>query len=610
MSRETDVGGPVYVSNGDVQVEKSFVADEFPVPAIKFRIASDSQESAHVRIVDQIPDDFPMEGVGFHPDFESENWAAYKDHRVEYERTLEPNESVETVYGVRLDKLSEADSFLTEPVLERPPVPKEGDERDDDDGVEDILGEDRSQLVRDALQGNGNLGDPEADAAAAEDAAGAVLEAEADTGSDPLADPLDEAQADADDVPVDAVDETAPAEVQAAVEDGASAADIEAAFDDAEDGAAFDDAADEGAGPRDLSAETTPAITRSGEAEGEAADADAEADAAAVAETVSNVADDVDADADASETFEDDADEEIADAESAEADETVSDPDDYVDIGDSVADEDAVDAGDADATAAAAASGSLATALAAELRAGDVPEEDVELLRTELDFGLPRSADVRIRRLQAKMDDLQAYSDALAEFIDEEGTGQELVDGLRREVEALDEELDTFGDDLAAVEAGLDDAESDRADIRDDVSTLEGDLAALDERVEDTAQRLSDVDDRASEAVAGVEELNTTLDDQVEAVNEDIEELSEDLSQTASAAAGLDEELGEVREDIADLDGEIVSTRESLEDDVAAVRSDLDELDEVNARIESLEDDIEVLMQFRDRLNDAFGPGE
>jgi predicted nucleic acid-binding Zn-ribbon protein len=578
MSRESDVGGPVYVSNGDVQVEKSFVADEFPVPAIKFRITSDSEESAHVRIVDQIPDDFPMEGVGFHPDFESDNWAAYKDHRVEYERTLEPNESVETVYGVRLDKVSEADSFLTEPVLERPPVPKEDDEHDDD-GVEDILGEDRSQLVRDALQGNGNLGDPEADAAAAEDAAGAVLEAEADTGSDPLADPLDEAQADADDVPVEAVDETGPEEVQAAVEDGASAADIEAAFDGADD---------EGAGPRDLSAETTPAITRSGETEAEAADADA----AAVAETVPDAADADAAEADEGEP--DDADEGVAaaDAESVDPDETGADAD------------------DADASATAAASGSVAAALAAELRAGDVPEEDVELLRTELDFGLPRSADVRIRRLQAKMDDLQAYSDALAEFIDEEGTGQELVDGLRREVEALDEELDTFGDDLAAVEAGLDDAESDRADIRDDVSTLEGDLAALDERVEDTAQQLSDVDDRASEAVAGVEELNSTLDDRVEAVNEDIEELSEDLSQTASAAAGLDEELGEVREDIADLDGEIVSTRESLADDVAAVRSDVDELDEVNARIESLEDDIEVLMQFRDRLNDAFGPGE
>jgi predicted nucleic acid-binding Zn-ribbon protein len=609
MSRESDVGGPVYVSNGDVQVEKSFVADEFPVPAIKFRIASDSEESVHVRIVDQIPDDFPMEGVGFHPDFESENWAAYKDHRVEYERTLEPNESVETVYGVRLDTVGEADSFLTEPVVERPPVPDEGDEHGDD-GVEDILGEDRSQLVRDALQGNGNLGDPEPDAAAAEDAAGAVLEAEADAGSDPLADPLDDAHA--DDVPVEAVAETAPEEAEAAVEDGASAADIEAAFDDE---------GSEDAGPRDLSAETTPAITRSGEAEAAAVVATVDADAAAVAETVPD-ADKVDED-DADEVDADEVDEDDADgaaggavdagAESATPEETVGDADDYVDIGDSVADEDAdgaVEAGDADPSAAAAASGSLATALAAELRAGDVPEKDVELLRTELEFGLPRSADVRIRRLQAKMDDLQAYSDALAEFIDEEGTGQELVDGLRSEVAALDEELDAFGDDLAAVETGLEDAESDRADIRDDVSTLEGDLAALDERVEDTAQQLSDVDGRASEAVAGVEELNTTLDDQVEAVNEDVEELSEDLSQTASAAAGLDEELGEVREDIADLDGEIVSTRESLEADVASVRSDVDELDDVNARIESLEDDIEVLMQFRDRLNDAFGPGE
>ncbi|MDS0298947.1 hypothetical protein NDI76_09330 [Halogeometricum sp. S1BR25-6] len=548
MSRESDVGEPVSVSNGNVLVEKSFVADEFPVPAIKFRIVSDSEEPEHIRIVDQIPEEFPMEGIGFHPEYESDNWAAYKDHRVEYERTLDPNEEIITVYGVRLDELSEAEAFLVDPVLERPPVPEAGADHEDS-GVEDILGEDRSQLVRDALQGHGSLADEEG----RETVEATIGDAEAETKTE-----VPEAESTA----------------------SASAADVESALGDREGAAAAADVA-----PRELAAETTPAITR-------------------VSDSNSNSAVDV-----AVETPADAERESDADARAA-ADAT----DDYVDIEASVGDDEAetaaadVDVGDATVDDGAAP-GSFAAGLAAELRAGEVSEEDLDLLRSELDFGLPRSADVRIRRLQAQMDDLQAYSDALAEFIDEEGTGQDLVDGLRREVEALNEEIDTFSEDLAALDAEMTAADADRGDIREGVSALEGDLSALDQQVEDAAARLSDVDDRATEAVAGVEELSATLDEEMETVRADVAELSEDLSQTASATAGLDEELGDVREDIADLDGDVVAARESLSSDIEDLRSDLDELDEVKSRVDSIEDDIEVLMAFRERLNDAFGPG-
>jgi hypothetical protein len=80
------------VTEGEVTVRKTFEAEEFPVPAVKFVVESTASEPVHLRLVDPIPDSLPMENVGFHPDFEKDNWTAYKTHRVEYNRTLDPGE--------------------------------------------------------------------------------------------------------------------------------------------------------------------------------------------------------------------------------------------------------------------------------------------------------------------------------------------------------------------------------------------------------------------------------------------------------------------------------------------------------------------------------------
>ncbi|MFC6825390.1 hypothetical protein [Halopelagius fulvigenes] len=339
MSQESDLGGPVYVSDGDVKVEKSFVAEEFPVPAIKFRISSDSEEAVHVRIVDSIPKDFPMEGVGFHPDYESENWTAYKDQRVEYERTLEPEESVTTVYGIRLNTVNEASSFLVEPVLERPPVPAEGEEADHaDDGVEDILGEDRSQLVRDALQGNGSLADegaldedaePEADAAESEpieDADDAGADADAETNAD----------ADSDASGGSAIEEAEDA-VEKALESIPNPAD-----EDGEDDAAAEDADDaaeaETAEPREIADDSTPAVVDSPAGPNDD-DVAAAIGSSGVEADAGDAGAETSADADA-ETDEDDAEEPAADAGARE----------YVEVEGAVSDADAEVSADAGGT--------------------------------------------------------------------------------------------------------------------------------------------------------------------------------------------------------------------------------------------------------------------
>ena len=549
MSHESDVDRTVSVSDGDVRVEKSFARDEFPVPAIKFRLVSESDDPVHVRLVDRIPEDFPMEGVGFHPEYGSDNWTAYKDHRVEYERTLDPGESTTTVYGIRLEDASDAAGFLSEPVLERPPVPGEAPEDRAGADVDDILGTDRSQLVRDALQGNGRLANQEPPADPADD--------------DPGVEPIAERSTDGNGEPADAEPEPVDGDAEPAIEPAT----------DADDTAAAGDA--DSPEPRAIPSEPTAAVRRETETVtpvgSDGAEADTEADADADAET------DAGADANA-----------------------------YVDIG--------AEADDSDVAAAPAtdAEGGLAATLAAEIRAGEVSDADLDALRGELDPGLPRSADVRIRRLQSQLADLEAYSDAIKEFIDDEGTGAELVERLDAELEAVTTELEDLHD-------GLDAAAADREAIRDDVDALGDDLAATDDRldtVDETATTaadgVDDVHDRADaieDHIDGVESDIDDLTDDIDDVAAEIGDVAADLDDTDDYVARVDDDLGEVREEVSTVDADVADVRESLSADVADLRAEVTALTDELQRVDDIEAEIEELQAFRDRLNSAFGPG-
>ncbi len=190
-------------SESGVTIEKSFDGEEFAVPAIRFELRSDHDDAVTVRLTDRIPSDFPMDNVGFHPEYENENWTAYKDHRVQFERTLEPNESLTTVYGIRLSDWSDAEKFLIEPELEEvTPVTadaeEQGEERMEEHTIIDIVSEDSSQVVRDVITGDSGLpglgeSEPNDDA----------VDPLADDGNDPLADPL----ADVSDADAGSVDE-------------------------------------------------------------------------------------------------------------------------------------------------------------------------------------------------------------------------------------------------------------------------------------------------------------------------------------------------------------------------------------------------------------------
>lgn len=130
-----------------------------------------------------------------------------------------------------------------------------------------------------------------------------------------------------------------------------------------------------------------------------------------------------------------------------------------------------------------------------ELRAGDVSEDSVEFLRSELGARRPpRSVEVRLKQLQADVADVRAYTNALEAFIDEHGSADELVGGLESRLVALEETV------------------ADLEGLRADVVDLEADVAALSRELEDVAEELEA--DRGVEDVAErVDELEAELSD-------------------------------------------------------------------------------------------------
>ncbi|MFB6122864.1 MAG: hypothetical protein ABEJ78_05335 [Haloferacaceae archaeon] len=452
MAKESDLDVPVTVREGDLEVEKSFAADRFPVPAITFTISSAADDPVHLRLVDDIPDSFSMEGIGFHPDYESDNWTAYRDHRVEYVRTLDPGEEVETVYGIRVDDLDRVEEFVRTPTVELL-----DESASPGGGAEGVLGRDTTQVVRDALAGERGL-----------------------PGLDDQ--PLlggEEEEAAPDPRPVDSTATPAVTRRERAAESGSVDAEAPAG-DDAVEAA---DEADEAAAPDAEHVATGDETASDAEPEDEAESTAPDTDVEAVEETGATAA-------------------------GATAPGTAAA--DIEEVAERAADLDGV-----------------AAALADEIRAGDVADEDLELLREELDFGAPKSVDVRIGRLQSQVEDLLAYRDALADFLDDHGTADDMLDEFRGELDSLESRL-------ADVDASLSAAATERTELRDDVADVR-------------------------EAVESVE----------------------------SEVVALDEEMGEVREDVADLDERLVDVEGDVRGELDEIRTELDEIREFRDRLSS-----------------------
>jgi len=222
-----------------------------------------------------------------------------------------------------------------------------------------------------------------------------------------------------------------------------------------------------------------------------------------------------------------DADEEAAFARSAADDEAATDGAEPSAVADA---DDTTNAGGSTTApdeAATAAGTNVVDRFVAELRAGDVDPEAVAFLEERFDAPRRGSVEARVDQLETDLTELRAYTGALEEFLDEEGSGRAIVerldasfDDVAARLSALERSVDDHDDDLAALDDAVADLAADTTALSADLAELEGlaaalddDLASLDGRVpEDLDDRLDRLEAALTEVSAFTERLQTALE--------------------------------------------------------------------------------------------------
>ncbi|MFB6072403.1 MAG: hypothetical protein ABEJ88_05475 [Halobacterium sp.] len=437
------------VETDGVTVSKFFNAEDFPVPAVAFDVSSSRDDEVTLSIVDEIPDEFGIDQIGFHPEYGSEHWTASGDGVVRFERDVEPGDSFTTVYGVRME-----DGQDEAPFLSAPEVDVQGED------IDEVVPPESTDVVRELAGG-------ERDTVPGLEDEGVEAEVAADVDEDVTSIADDDAEILEGDVDLGGSepDETGVEEVT----DQSPDVDAEApSFADDEDGEA--DAAESGAEV----ASDAEADTETGAATG--TEATQERGAGPRAEST----------------------EEAVAGDGTEPAEPGFDASD------------------------------VAGALAEAIRNDEVADEDLETLDDAFG-GVSRSTEVEIEHVQSRVSELEAYTDSLEGFIDENGPAQEVLADLEDDVVSLENDLaeveasvenaaderETLRDRVDDVEAGLEAV----ADVEDAIERLRGDVEALDERVTDTEEAVLDVE--------GVDEDVDDLEDDLEDLEETVEEIEQ-----------------------------------------------------------------------------------
>ncbi|MFB6353611.1 MAG: hypothetical protein ABEJ92_05950 [Halobacteriales archaeon] len=471
----------VTVSAEGITVRKTVDTEQFQTLAVVVELASERDDVARVQLVDPIPSDVPMDDVGFHPNYGSEHWSV-EDGTVAFERDFEPGETYTTVYGLRDYPEDETDALLVEPevgLVETGP-----------ESLEDVVDEERSEVVRDFVAGEADLPGLEeelADAAEAGAAAAEAAETVADAaGGEPEAEPEPAAADEAEPATPDAGTEPERPEEPAGPEEAPASAGASASGE-------AEPAGSEAAG------EPEPADAGSAEPAGEPEAPEAEEPAGAPAEgeggepsvpVTGGVV-------------------RVLVKELREGD---VDPDDRRMLRDEL----------------------LGTEGTTEARIGHLQQ--------------------RVSDLEAYADALEEFIDEegtaeaiLAELRDD-------VAGLGREVRAVEDRLDEAFEELGGLDDRLDavdddvDAVESRQDLlEEDVETVEDEVAAVDGRVDDLGARI----DRVATDVDEVEGQVRQLDDQMDEVDGDVAEVRDEL---AALRRDLRTDIQALEDDLADFE--------------------------------------------------------
>ncbi|KTG26988.1 hypothetical protein [Haloferax profundi] len=486
LFREMDRVSEKFVSAiRGVTVEKSVWANGEGLSVVRLEVSSERDDPVDFRLVESVPRDFPLENLGPHPKYNGDKWTKTDDRAFVYADRLEPSGEASTLYGIKGLSPNDLESFLTETAVEIDPA---GDEpaSDSDDSttmtnddttdteIDDTTTDDHSvsqrsdfnghiPRVEDLRSASGGWDSGQSDTTPSDiQFVGSRAQSTADSATDADSDSQPKVELDDPTADADENEPTTDADTEEGSEDDATDASVEVGTAESAESTAERDSA----GTDEF--ETDAVEDRDGP---ETADEVVGTDSAASSD--GNVSPENSPD---EETTKDSVESAASDSDTTESETDVeTDADGVVD------------------------------ALVAELSARDLSEEEMAVLRDSLGASSPNSLDVRLEHVQNRVDNLAAYTTALEEFLDENGTAEQVLDDLQTDTAEMREDIERLESALSA--------------SKEAIQTIESQVESIEDRMVTTStfeERLSELDERlVSESAleAQVEELTDELED-------------------------------------------------------------------------------------------------
>ncbi len=128
-----------------VTVRKELRETESGITVVVFTLMNGRDDEVAVDLDEPLPEDFSVEKVGLHPEYNSDRWTVTKE-RLIFEAIIDGGEGLVTLYGVDVESAEKARPFLTDPQVDTS-IPLE-DPLEYDGSTEDTSGSIKVEMHR------------------------------------------------------------------------------------------------------------------------------------------------------------------------------------------------------------------------------------------------------------------------------------------------------------------------------------------------------------------------------------------------------------------------------------------------------------------------------
>ncbi len=171
---------------------------------------------------------------------------------------------------------------------------------------------------------------------------------------------------------------------------------------------------------------------------------------------------------------------------------------------------------------------SVVSAMANEIRQNDVPVDDLKLVQRAIDKLADKNGsasgngahDARVEKLQSDIADLRAYTAALEEFLEEEGTGDQLIKDFETQLDEFDQTLDQVQLELSEATETVSDVRTEMDDVSTSVEGVADDVDSMGEEVDSVSEEIEDVGSSVSELEASLESVESSVNELEEEITD------------------------------------------------------------------------------------------